>query len=85
MGISAKEANIQRGRRMVNDLKFYDQPDGRCHECRWNNASKVGGLDCSVPQTLLVNHICIAKVQTAWLSNIEYEERRRNEDGDEWK
>ena len=66
-------------------MKFYDQPSGHCHVCRWNGAHKPGGLDCAVPQTLLVNPVCIMKIQVAWLSNIEYEERRSNDDGEDWK
>lgn len=64
---------------------LYNQPNGHCQYCRWNMASKPGGLDCGVPQTVLINPICIMKINTAWLSNIEWNQRRIDDEGESWK
>ena len=63
--------------------RFYDQPNGHCHLCRWNLAAIPGGLNCSVPQTLLTNPMCMMKIQICWISNIEHNQHP-NED-EEWK
>lgn len=65
-------------------MKFFDQPNGHCSVCRWNE-SPNSLMNCHVPQTHVTNIICIAKMQSVHLSNIAYFLQRRDEEGEEWK
>ena len=71
-------------RKGKKEFKFLDQPSGRCFECRWNEATKPGGLLCTIAQTHVTNPTCMQKIQIANLANIDWElERlRRGEDDD---
>lgn len=65
----------------VKNLVLKDQPNGECLKCRWNGSASGTYLDCDIPRTLLVNPICIGKLQLAVLQNIAASE----DADDDWR
>ena len=61
-------------------VAFKDQPDGECMKCKWNlQTNKSGNVDCNIPFVHLKNEICIAKLTTTCIRNIDWEMERNND------
>ena len=44
-------------------LKLYDQANGYCPQCRWNESPSINTVRCACPPQLLRNPYCMAKLQ----------------------
>ena len=55
----------------IKVITFKDQPNGKCHECKWND-SPNDRIDCICPQVHLSNPICIQKIIMVFNLNSAY-------------
>lgn len=68
-----------------NGIVFKDQPNGRCLECKWNEALTHGTVHCHVPDTRLVNEICIQKLTLVMIQNVDNALGNDSSSGEDWK